>query len=344
MMKKALAAFLLCLFSLNAGAQTLVLSFVGDCSIGEISGIANHPGTYTHTVDEQGFGWPFSLVRDHLEADDFTFANLEVVFTQSRQHVDKRIPLRADPKYAQVLLHSGIDAVNTANNHCMDFFDRGYRDSLAALDSMDFQHFGTPRMRADAAHDRLLLTRAKGVTIGAVGVSYPQEKDAPAIIRRVQALKSQGAQLVIVSLHWGRELHKQPQLWQQSLAMALIDGGADVLWGHHPHILQPVQVYQGKPIFYSTGNFTFGSMSRVDPDTGIFQLHYLLGDKGDPLLSSIRVIPCRTQGKPDYRPYPLREAAEQQALFNKLRCTHPVKEMDNPPESFFTTGIWTLAR
>ena len=319
-----------------------MLSFVGDCSIGEMAPSTGRPGTYTHTVDEKGLDWPFSLVHEYLRADDFTFANLEVVFTQYKKHVDKRIPLRADPKYAQVLLHSGIDAVNTVNNHSMDFYEKGYLESMETLDSLPIFHFGTSQMRANAPHDRLLVTQVKGITIGALGVSYPQEKDAKAVISRIQKLRDEGAQLVIVSLHWGKELTKQPQAWQHRFARALIDGGADVLWGHHPHILQPIHVYNGKPIFYSTGNFTFGSMSKVDPDTGIFRLHFGLGDDGQPRLSRIEVIPCRTQGKGDYRPIPLTDSAEKEALFRKLSHTRAVKGMESPPESFFTTGVWTL--
>ena len=340
--KTALLALLLCLVCLMAGAEELVLSFVGDCSIGEMASAAGRPGTYTHTVDEKGPDWPFSLVREYLEGDDFTFANLEVVFTQYKKHVNKRIPLRADPKYAQVLLHSGIDAVNTANNHCMDFYEKGYLETIQTLDALPLPRFGTTQMREDAAHDRLLLTSVKDMLIGAVGVSYPQEKDAPAIISRVQKLKDQGARLVIVSLHWGKELTKQPQAWQHRLARRLIDGGADVIWGHHPHILQPIHVYQGKPIFYSTGNFTFGSMSKVDPDTGIFQLKYSLADDGQPRLSQINVIPCRTQGKGDYRPIPLTDEKDIQTLYKKLSHTRQIKGMENPPEAFFTSGVWVI--
>ena len=342
MKKSTFLALLLCLLCLNAGAEGLLLSFVGDCSIGEMAPSTGRPGTYTHTVDEKGLDWPFSLVREYLEGDDYTFANLEVVFTQYKKHVDKRIPLRADPKYAQVLLHSGIDAVNTSNNHCMDFYEKGYLESMKTLDALPLPHFGTTQMRENATHDRMLLTQVKGITIGAVGVSYPQEKDAKAIISRITSLREQGAQLVIVSLHWGKELTKQPQPWQQRLARKLIDGGADVLWGHHPHILQPIHVYKGKPIFYSTGNFTFGSMSKVDPDSGIFQLKYALDESGAPQLRQIQVIPCRTQGKGDYRPLPLTDAADSHALYKKLSHTKQVKDMESPPEAFFSSGIWDL--
>ncbi len=337
-----LFVLMLCLFCLPAGAEELVLSFVGDCSIGETAAGSGRPGSYTRTLDEKGMDWPFSQVREWLEEDDLTFANLEVVFTRNKRHVNKRFPLRANPAYAQALLYSGIDAVNTANNHCMDFYKEGYLETVQTLDGLPLLHFGTPQIRDHAAHDRLLLKQVKGVAIGAVGVSYPQEKDAPAIIRRIQSLKDQGAQLVIVSLHWGKELHSQPQGWQLRLARQLTEGGADILWGHHPHILQPIHLCGGKPVLYSTGNFTFGAMASADPDTGIFRLRYRLDADGAPSLASIEVLPCRNQGRGDYRPLPLEEEADRLALFKKLLHAKKTEGMEDPPEAFFTSGVWII--
>lgn len=321
----------------NAWGETLTLSFVGDCSIGEMVESSGKAGSYTATVDEKGYDWPFSLVREYLEADDFTFANSEVIFTSRTQHADKKTNLRAAAQYAQVYLHSGVDAVNTANNHAMDFFDAGYVDSLAALDSFSIPHFGTLYPGTKRAQDRLGIYEVKGIKIGALGFSYPQDSDVKKIAARIATLREQGCDLVIVSLHWGREVQNTPQSWQFSYAKKVMDAGADVIWGHHPHILQQVQFYQGKPIFYSTGNFTFGSMSAVDPDTGIFQLRYELTSDG-PELVNFTVIPCRTQGKGDYRPYPLIDPAEKTAMLKKLIYKKNVKNMQNLPASFAETG------
>ncbi len=337
-MKRTLIFFLLLLLlSFSASAETLTLSFIGDCSIGEMAESVGKAGSYTATVDAQGYDWPFSLVREYLEADDFTFANSEVVFTQRKSHADKKTNLKADPKYAQVYLHSGVDAVNTANNHAMDFFDAGYVDSLAALDSFGIPHFGTLYPGTKRAQDRLGVYEVKGIKIGAMGFSYPQDSDVKKIAERIERLRQEGCDLVIVALHWGREVQDTPQSWQFSYARQILDAGADVIWGHHPHILQQVQFYQGKPIFYSTGNFTFGSMSNVDPDTGIFQLRYQLTEDG-PRLENFTVIPCRTQGKGDYRPYPLTDPAEKEAMLKKLIYKKTVNNMQNLPASFAQTG------
>ena len=146
---------------------------------------------------------------------------------------------------------------------------------------------------------------------------------------------------MVVSLHWGRETHPTPTVGQMNYAKRIIDAGADVIWGHHPHVLQPIQFYQGKPILYSTGNFTFGTMSNVDPATGIFQLTYQK-EEGRVQLASLSVVPCQTQRSPDFRPFVLTEEAQRQAVFSKLMLKKEYKGFENPPASFLETGVIRL--
>ena len=320
-----------------SGEDTLLLSFVGDVSIGDIYANRNSKKGFHGTVNEMGFEWPFSLVKDILSADDMSLANLEVVLTNRNKHVDKRIPLIASPSHVKVLQSSGIDALNTINNHAFDFYVSGYRDTLAALDGAAIPHFGSVFNRTGEGMDVVTVYEAKGVKIGLIGVSYPQNEDVKRIAQRMETLRDKGCQLVIVSLHWGYEVKPLPNNGQYSFAKRIIDAGADVIYGHHPHVLQPIHLYKGKPIFYSTGNFTFGSMGKVDPDTGIFQLRYTMKD-GEPKLQNLTVIPCRTQGGTDYRPYVLIEEKERKAVFRKLVFEKTVKGMENLPQSFLETG------
>ncbi len=330
---------LLCLLFLRsaASAETLTLSFIGDCSIGQAIQFEGYEGSYTEVLDAQGFDWPFSLVYPILAADDFTFANLEVVFTNRTKHQDKRYPLAARPEYAQALLHTGIDAVNTANNHAYDFFSEGYTDSMQTLDSLGMPHFGSFNLGTKTPQDQLFVTTVKGVTIGALGFSYPQDTDMKRVAARIQTLRDQGCDLVIASMHWGRETHLIHESYQTSYAKEIIKAGADIVWGHHPHVIQPVQFYNGKPVLYSTGNFTFGTMSDVDPDTGIFQLEYDISE-GELTLTVFSVVPCRTQGHGDYRPYILTDEQERTAMFSKLIYKKESKGFENLPASFASTG------
>lgn len=334
----AVLLFILLIIQSAAFGETLTLSFIGDCSIGEAVQFRGHENSYTAVLDQQGYAWPFSLVYSILAEDDFTFANLEVVFTARTSHMDKNFPLVANPQYAQTLLYSGIDAVNTANNHAYDFFREGYLDSLQTLDELGMPYFGNFNLGTTQPQDILFVKTVKGVTIGALGFSYPQDSDMVRISNRIQTLRDQGCDLVVVSLHWGREAQPYPESYQTVYARKIIRAGADVIWGHHPHILQPVQFYDGKPIFYSTGNFTFGSMAYVDPDTGIFQLEYDLDVETGISLASFSVIPCRTQGSGDYRPYVLTDEAERAAMLKKLIYKKEINGFVNLPESFAETG------
>lgn len=346
-MKRLLLPLLLCVMLLpvclgeggNDNKKALTLSFIGDCSIGEAIQFKGDANGYTDTLDKNGMDWPFSLLKGYLESDDFTFANLEVVFTNRTKHADKNWPLVGAPKYAEALLYSGIDAVNTVNNHCFDFKVDGYLDTMETLDALPFKHFGSVYIGNKYEQDVLLTAQVNGVTIGALGFTYPQDSDLKRIKERIQSLREQGCDLVIVSLHWGRETHPNPESWQFKYARTIIDYGADVIWGHHPHVLQPVQFYNGGVILYSTGNFTFGTMSgSVDRDTAIIQLTYDASSEA-PALQKLTAIPCRTAGSGDYRPYELTDESERRAVFKKLTYKKDVKNMQNLPAGFLDTGV-----
>ena len=191
--------------------ETLVLSFLGDCSIGDSIQYRDYAISYHATIREKGPEWPFSLVREVLEADDLTIANLEVVltnYTKTRQ--DKEHNLIGDPAHTQVILASGIDVVNTANNHAWDFRAQGYHDALSHLDAAGIPHFGTLYSGTKDGSDITPIIEVNGVKIGFMGFSYPQEYDKKRISIRMERLREAGAQLIVVSLHWGIEEDTQP--------------------------------------------------------------------------------------------------------------------------------------
>lgn len=347
-MKRLLIPILCLLLAVGAAAyaedsDSLTLSFIGDCSIGDSIQYRDYAKSYHTVIREKGADWPFSLVQDVLHEDDLTIANLEAVlttYTATRQN--KAHNLIGSPAHTAVILESGIDVVNTANNHAWDFKAVGYHDALGHLDEAGIPHFGTLYPGTADGSDITPIVEVKGVKVGFIGFSYPQEYDKKRIEIRINSLREQGAQLVVVSLHWGTEEKTQPTAGQTAYARFCIDAGADVVYGHHAHILQSVQFYKGKPIFYSTGNFTFGTMSNVDPDTGIFQLTYEVVD-GEPVLRRFSVIPCRTQGSGDYRPYILTDEAECRAMRRKLVHKATVKNMTTVDDFFIENGYMDFA-
>ena len=208
---------------------------------------------------------------------------------------------------------------------------------------MGLNHFGTnkPGSGNPQETDILGMAEVKGVRIGMVGMSYPDEKrDFKKLEVRIQKLKNEmGCQLVVCSLHWGREDHPQYLYnWQMSLARKLVDAGADVIWGHHPHVLHPVMFYKGKPIMFSTGNFIFGTIGQMKTDdTGIFQLHYDVSGE-TPVLTEMSVIPCKTGKRGDYRPYELTDEKQKKTCFGYMVYKKKISNMSNPPASFLNTG------
>ena len=321
---------------------TLLLSFIGDLSIGDATQSRAQENSLTGVIDREGYAYPFSLVSDHLKADDYTFANLEVNFTERDVlKSDKKYNMIGKPEFVNVLTQGGVDVVNTVNNHCMDFTLLGYQDTLDTLDRAGINHFGSVYPGTDRGSDILGYAEVNGVKIGMVGYSYPQEYDLVKFKNRFKTLRDQGCDLIVCSLHWGREEHLTSEFWQYKFARDLIDAGADVIWGHHPHVVQPIMFYKGKPILFSTGNFIFGTMSDVDPSTGIFQLEYdLSGDR--PVLSLLNVIPCQIGARGDYRPYELTDEKERQKCLNKLIHKKNVYLMTNLPQSFALTGRVTV--
>ena len=318
--------------------NSVTLSFVGDCSIGDSAQYTTAKSSYHTCINQNGYAWPFSLVHDYLANDDLTVANLEVVFTTRTRHQDKMYYLKGDPSFVNVLTEGSIEMVNTVNNHCMDFMNEGYVDSLATLDSAGVKHFGTINPGLANPHDDLGLVDVNGIMFGFVGWSYPQEYDLRNISNRILQLKSQGAEVVVVSLHWGRETYMTPESWQYTFARNVLDAGADLVWGHHPHVIQPIAIYGGKPILFSTGNFTFGTMSDVNPATGIFQLTYEKTAAG-PALKELKVIPCTTQKSPDFRPKELTEQKDRLQVFKYLTFKKAPYMLENPPASFLETGV-----
>ena len=322
-----------------AAGNGALISFVGDCSIGDSEQYVNASTSYHTVIDEKGYAWPFSLVKEYLAADDLTVANLEVVFTERRNHTDKMYNLVGAPDHVNVLLEGSVEMVNTVNNHCMDFFNTGYQDTLEILDQAGIARFGSVYPGQANGYDDLGVQDINGIRFGFIGFTYPQESDQKRIAARIKTLKEEkGCDIVVVSLHWGTEEEMLQSGGQMALAKKVIDAGADLIWGHHPHVVQPLHFYKGKPVFYSTGNFTFGTMSKVDPATGIFQVLYERVN-GKVQLARVQVIPCETQGSGDYRPRVLTNEEERQAVFKKLYRKRTFDKCINPPESFLKTGI-----
>ena len=321
--------------------RKIVLSFVGDCNFGDAYYRMDESDSLKNVISEHGDEWLFSGVKDIFLGDDATFMNLEAIWTnRTYQMASKNNNIIGSKTYVNQLIKNGIDAVNTATNHCMDFGQIGYDDMMDVLDQAGITHFGTITGKTDV----LAVYETKGIRIGALGYSLPQDYDIPKIRGRIRQLREMGCDLVIVSLHWGTQAKNGDmkatalESWQTGYAKEVIDAGADVIWGHHPGVLQPIMIYKGKPVFFSTGTFVSGIMTDVIRYTGVFQLQYVMDENGAPVLESLQVIPCITGERGDYRVSVLEDEAERENCLSMLIGKKDIAEMQNLPDEFITDG------
>lgn len=308
---------------------SFTISAVGDCTFGTDENFA-YEGSMPAKYDEVGdFNYFFENVKSVFEEDDLTIVNFEGTLTDSTTREDKQFAFKADKSYAEILTDGFVEAANLANNHSKDYGEQSYNDTMDALDEAGITNFG---------YDRVAIKKVKGIKVGLVGTYVLADglgvKDS--MEKNIQNLKDEGAQVIIASFHWGEEKAEYPNDVQVELAHAAIDAGADLVLGHHPHVLQGIEQYKGKNIVYSLGNFCFGgNMYPSDMDTMIFQQTFTL--KGGKLQEDnvTNIIPCSISSVEDYNNYqPTPAAGEKETeILNKITQRSQGLSNENTEES-----------
>lgn len=214
--------------------------------------------------------YPFRKVRDYLREADITFGNLECPIAAGRKIGSGEMTFRADPGMENALTESGFNVLSLANNHVPNFGDRGIRETLAFLDEAGIKHTGAGWDDAEAYAPAFV--EAQGLTFAFLAyndtdVVPPSYEAKPVhagtafmnVARMVTAVREakRCADFVVVSMHSGYEYAARANASQTFFGRTAIDSGADLVIGHHPHVVQPVEYYRGKFIFYSLGNFIF---------------------------------------------------------------------------------------
>lgn len=293
---------------------SFTISAVGDCTFGTDENFA-YEGSMPAKYDEVGdFNYFFENVKSVFEEDDLTIVNFEGTLTDSTTREDKQFAFKADKSYAEILTDGFVEAANLANNHSKDYGEQSYNDTMDALDEAGITNFG---------YDRVAIKKVKGIKVGLVGTYVLADglgvKDS--MEKNIQDLKDEGAQVIIASFHWGEEKAEYPNDVQVELAHAAIDAGADLVLGHHPHVLQGIEQYKGKNIVYSLGNFCFGgNMYPSDMDTMIFQQTFTLKSGKLQEDNVTNIIPCSISSVEDYNNYqPTPAAGEKETeILNKI--------------------------
>ena len=280
---------------------SITISAAGDCTLGTDEYF--DPSTSLNAYyDSNGPEYFFQNVKSIFDADDLTIVNMEGTLTEETARQDKTYAFKGPAEYAQILTSGGVEAANLANNHSHDYGDKSYTDTIETIEAAGIVSFG---------YDRTAVMDVNGIKVGLVGTYELADGMGceDEMIANIKAVEEQGAQIVIVSFHWGLERENYPTENQVNLAHSAIDNGADLVLGHHPHVLEGIEVYNGKNIVYSLGNFCFGGNSNPsDKDTMIFQQTFTVGNGELTADNVTNIIPCSVSsesGYNNYQPTPL---------------------------------------
>ncbi|MGI9602543.1 MAG: CapA family protein [Acidimicrobiales bacterium] len=255
----------------NAGRRPLVVNGTGD--------VRTERGWYS------SYSEIFSGLGGLFREDDLTVINLECAASRLGRPVPKNFNFRCDPSTIPAFAAAGVEVASQANNHALDFGVTGMLDAIEQLWSQGVAEVGAGRNQLDAREPALF--EINGWRVAVVGLAGFVEfdwwiagSDRPGLANgydlatmtgAVRRAKEQ-ADLVVVAIHWGREGVFFQNDSQTIRGRALIDAGADVVFGHHPHRLQPLEWYRGRPIFYSLGNFNWPRLSFASADTAVGQV------------------------------------------------------------------------
>ena len=264
---------------------SLTLSVVGDCTLGTDETF-DYDTSLNAYYENYGADYFLQNVKDIFSTDDLTIANFEGTLTDSDEREDKTFAFKAPASYASILTGGSVEAVNTANNHSHDYGEQSFDDTLAALDDAGIVHFG---------YDETAVMDVKGIKVGLVGIYelYDHLEREQQLKDNIAKVKADGAQLIVVIFHWGNETETVPDSNQTTLGRIAIDEGADLVCGHHPHVLQGIETYKGRNIVYSLGNFCFGgNSSPSDMDTMIYQQTFTIDADGVKKDNVTNIIPC----------------------------------------------------
>lgn len=295
--------------TLAPGDAEITITAVGDCTLGGDIPTGAYK-SFASYYDKYGPDYFFANVRELFASDDLTIVNLEGPLTTSEKIRGRKFNFRGLPEYVSILSGSSVEICNVANNHALDFGMDGLLETADVLESADIGVSGFGRM---------YYTDVKGVRVGSLGFTEWDftQKQIETAVRTAR----ENCDLLIVSIHWGEEGSHTATSAQKRLGRAIVDAGADVVLGTHSHVYGGVELYNGKYIVYSLGNFCFGgNRNPRDKDCMIFQQTFRLSADGAVEDAGINLIPARVSSSDstnDFQPKILGAEAGQK-LLNKI--------------------------
>lgn len=297
--------------------EHFTLTFVGDCTLGANPHHYNIGLGFIKTIGED-YGFPFRNVMDYFANDEVTFINLEGTFCDSGKPVYKRHVFRGPTDYIRILTENSVEFASLANNHSMDYGQAGYDSTVQTLSAA-----GIPFVERDAG---MLFTTENGLTVGVYGAVY-HYLDVEDMTAEITQLRQQGADLIIYAPHWGSEGSFRTTREQREVAQAAVEAGADIIWGSHPHVLQPMEWIDGSLVCYSLGNFSFGgNIYPKDYDAALIQVEVIRDPDGTVRLGQVTAVPVNVSSDPNrnnFQPTPYEPGSrEYDRAMSKLDGTY----------------------
>lgn len=274
----------------------LLLTFTGDCILGTDEFFAWDTG-FNAYYERYGGEYFLDNVRDIFKEDDLTIINMEGTLTEETTRSEKQFAFKGAPQFVDILTSSSVEAANVANNHSHDYGEQSFLDTVNILEKNNIKTFG---------YDDTAMITVKNIKIGLFGIYELDDHLAriPQVKSNIAKLKEENADIIVAVFHWSNELVTVPDENQVTLAHLAIDEGADIVVGHHPHVVQGIETYKGKTIAYSLGNFCFGGNTHpTEMDTMIFQQKFVVDVQKQIIDSEINVIPCSVSSETTFNNY-----------------------------------------
>jgi len=306
--------------------KTFTVTVAGDTTLGSTDELRKRDDCFENVAAEKGYGWFFSGLESLFGTDDLTLINFEGTLTEQTQKKEKKFNFKGPAEYTDILTLGGVEAVNVANNHTLDYGEQGREDTIANLEAAGLVVSG---------NGQLGIFEKDGVKVGMTGYCFPYKDGKKDIAGDVKQLREAGCQIVIASFHWGSEYRDDFTGEQRTIGRAAIRAGADIVVGHHPHIVQGVERYEDTYILYSLGNLVFGG--NVDPDDRdalaarlTFTVYEDHADAPELTLVPLRLT--ELSDGTDYRPVPA-QGEEAERIVNRI-----LKRSSNMGD--FQNGTW----
>ena len=303
--------------------RTFTVTLAGDTTLGSTDDLRKRDDCFERVAEEKGYGWFFSGLTDLFATDDLTLVNFEGTLTEATEKKEKKFNFKGPAEYTDILTLGSVEAVTIANNHTLDYGTQGREDTIANLEGAGITVSG---------NGILGVYEKDGVKVGMTGYCFPYTDGKKDNSADVEALREMGCQIVIASFHWGSEYREDFTAEQRNIGRAAIKAGADIVVGHHPHIVQGIERYEDSYILYSVGNLVFGG--NVDPDDRdayaarvTFTVHE---DHAE--APQVTIVPLRLtalEDGTDYRPV-IAEGEEADRIVNRiLRRSYKMDDFEN---------------